>query len=270
MVLEDLRALEAATSPLAFRESSVYSNPAAKTNEIILSSISFMHQSWTNILLYCVVKVGIVWMCGDAMCVAQLRPAEEPSGIQKHGLPEILSQQLFRDRQIELLLRAAASWRDGGNSELMRESLLAIFAHPHDVFELNTESESATSLQSRARLLLMQSSPELQRNWVDANRVIAEQELAFAIRTGGLHEAAGVARRFPLTEAGIQAEVIEMTCELLKGETQKVVVQLRQLEETYSGTVLRAELQRQLRPLKSALSKLNTNDDGSPAALLSL
>ncbi|MEJ7592766.1 MAG: PQQ-binding-like beta-propeller repeat protein [Planctomycetaceae bacterium] len=214
-------------------------------------------------------KVGILWAFCDATCFAQQRPAAELSAIQKHGLPEVLSQHLFRDRQIELLLRSAESGRDRGNAELMRESLLLIFAHPHDVFELNSESQSVISLQSRARLLLLQSSRELQQTWVDANRVISEQELESAIRRGGRREAARVAREFPLTEAGLQAQVIDLTCELLKGDSRKVAVQVRQLDEMYSGTVLHAELQQQLRPLVAKLTGLNTSDEASHSARLS-
>ena len=228
-----------------------------------------MHQSWTNFLLQYVVKVGILWAFCDAICFAQQRPDAELPAMQKHGLPEVLSQQLFRDRQIELLLRSAESGRDRGNAELMRESLLPIFAHPYDVFELNSESQSAISLQTRARLLLMQSSRELQQAWVDANRVIAEQELESAIRRGGRLETARVASAFPLTAAGLQAQVIDLTCELLKGDSHQVAVQVRQLEEMYSGTVLHAELQQQLRPINEKLTGLNTSDEASHAALLS-
>ncbi|MBC7967840.1 MAG: hypothetical protein H7Z17_18165, partial [Fuerstia sp.] len=214
-------------------------------------------------------RIGILWTCCDATCFAQERPAAEPAAMQRHGLPEILSQKLYRDRQIELLLRSAESGRERGDAELMRESLLAIFSHPHDVFELDADSESATSLQNRALSLLMQSSPELQRSWVDANRVIAAQELESAIRRGGRHDAARVARAFPLTEAGIQAQVIDMSCELLKGDPRRVAMQVRQLEELYSGTVLQAEVQRQLRPLKERLTNLDIHDTASHSALLS-
>lgn len=236
-------------------------NLVAKTNDINPGTISFMRQSWTNLLLQCVVQIGILWTYCDATCFAQQRPVGEFPVLQKHGLPEVLSQQLFRDRQIELLLRSARTGRDRTDSERMRESLLPIFAHPHDLFEYNSELQSATSLQSRALSLLVQSSPELQRLWVEANRIIAEQELESAIRRGGRHEVARVAREFPLTEAGLRAQVIDMTCELLKGDSRKVAAQIRQLEVTYSGTVLQAELQRQLRPLKKKLTSLNTGDE---------
>jgi len=66
-----------------------------------------MHQSWTNSVLQCAVQIGILWMSGDAVCFAQDRPGDEFPAMQKHGLPEVLSQQLFRGRQIELLLRSA-------------------------------------------------------------------------------------------------------------------------------------------------------------------
>ena len=228
-----------------------------------------MHQPWTYLLLQCVLRVCILWTCCDAISFAQQRPAAEISAIPKHGLAEILSRQLFRDRQMELLLRSAESGRDRQNGELMRESLLPILAHPHDVFEFDSTSESAIGLQNRALLVLMHSSPEMQRTWVDANRLIARQELESAIRRGGRLDAARVSRAFPLTEAGLQSQVIDMTCELLKGDARKVASQVRQLEAMYSGTVLHAELQRQLRPLKKNLSNLNTNDEASHAALLS-
>ncbi len=228
-----------------------------------------MHQSWPNLLLLSVVRIGILWSSCDAFCFAQPRPVAEFPAMQKHGLPEVLSQQLFRDRQIELSLRSAEAALDDKNPGLMRESLLSIFSHPHDVFKYDSESPAACSLQDRALALLMRSSPELQRTWVDANRVIAAQELELALRRGGRHEVARVAREFPLTESGIQALVIEMTCELLKGDAQKVAAQVRQLETLYSGSVLQATLHLQLRPLKAKLANLNTTDDLSSAAMLS-
>ncbi len=256
-------------SPDALRECPVYLNRVAKTNDTILSTIAFMHQSRTYLLLQFVVRIGILWTCCDAICFAQQRPAADLSAMQKHGWPEVLSQKLYRDRQIELLLQSAESGRERVDAELMRESLLAIFSHPHDVFELDADSESATSLQNRALSLLMQSSPELQRSWVDANRVIAVQELESAIRRGGRHGAARVTREFPLTEAGIKAELIDMTCELLKGDPRRVAMQVRQLEELYSGTVLQAEVQRQLRPVKERLTNLNIDDTTSHSPQLS-
>ena len=147
-------------------------NQAAKTNDIILSTVSFMRQSRTNFLLQWVVRIGILWTNCHAICFAQQRPAAEFPATQKHGLQEVLSQQLFHDRQFELLLRSAESGRDRKNAELMRESLLPIFAHPHDVFELNSESGSEASLQNLALSLLTQSSPELQRSWVEAQQQI--------------------------------------------------------------------------------------------------
>ena len=225
-----------------------------------------MHQSWTNRVLQCAVQIGILGTYCDATCFAQQIPVAEFPAMQKHGLPEVLSQQLFRDRQIELLLRSAESGRDLPNAELMRESLLPIFAHPHDVFELDSESQSATSVQDRALSLLMQSSPEIQRTWIDANRITAEQALESAILRVGRHEAARVAREFPLTEGGIRAQVIDLTCELLKGNSRKVAVQVRQLEAMYADTVLQAELQRQLRGLKQKLTSLNTNDTNDAAS----
>jgi len=228
-----------------------------------------MPRTWTNLLLQWVVRIGILWTNCHATCFAQQPPVAEFPAMQKHGLQEVLSQQLFRDRQIELLLRSVESGRDRPNAERMRESLLPIFAHPHDVFEFDSRSQSSTSLRSRALSLLTQSSLELQRNWVDSNRVIAEQELESAIRRGGRHAAARVARAFPLTEAGIQAQVIDMTCELLKGDSSKVAAQVRQLEAMYSGTVLHVEIQRQLRPLKEKLTNLNTHVDASHAVRLS-
>ena len=261
--------LETATSPHALREYPVYLNRVAKTNDFILSTISFMHQSWTNLLLQCVVRIGILWTYCDATGLAQQRPASEFPAMQKHGLPEVLSRQLFRDRQIELLLRSVESGRDRPNAELMRDSLLPIFAHPHDVFEFDSESQSSTSVRNRALSWLTQSSLELQRTWVDSNRVIAEQELESAISRGGRHEAARVARAFPLTEAGLQAQVIDMTCELLKGDSSKVAAQVRQLEAMYSRTVLSAEVQRQLRPLKEKLTSLNADFNAPHAVLLS-
>ena len=125
--------------------------------------------------------------------------------------------------------------------------------------------------------MLLQSSPELQRAWVDANRVIAELELESAIRSSGHHEVANVARAFPLTEAGIRAEVIDMTCELLKGDSYRVAAKIQQMEEMYSGTVLHSELQRQSLPLKEMITKLaaehgnnRSTDESSRAALLSV
>ena len=258
-----------ATSPHALREYSVYLNRVAKTNDIILNALLFMPHSWTSLLLQSAVKIGILWTYSDATCFAQQRAVAEIPAMQKHGLQEVLTQQLFRDRQIELLLRSAESGRDRLDAELMRESLLPIFSHPHDVFEFDAESQSTTSLQNQALSLLIRSSPELQRKWVDAQRVIAEQELESAIRRGGRHAAARVAREFPLTEAGIQARVIDLTCELLKGDSRQIAAQVRQLETMYFGTVLQAELQRQLRPLKEKLTSLNAHDETSPDALLS-
>ena len=246
-------------------------------NAIILSASSFMCQPWTTLLLQLVVSMSVLWTSGAAVCFAQQRPAAELPAVEDHGLPEILSQQLFRDRQIELLLRSAESARDRRNAEGMPASLLTIFAHPHDVFEFDSESESASSLRNRALTVLLQSSPELQRAWVDANRVIAKQELESAIRSNGRQEVARVARTFPLTEAGLQAAVIDMTCELLKGDSHRVAAQIRQLEEMYSGTVLHSEPQRQLRPLKEMITKLDaersnnlSTDESSPAVQLSV
>lgn len=233
-----------------------------------------MHRSLINPHLRIILAVCGLWACsGAANCLGQQRPSMAPPA-KDHGLAEILSQQLFRDRQIELLLRSAEAARDKGDAGQMRESLLPIFAHSHDVFEFDSRVEAVSSLQDRAIKLLLQSSPQLQQAWNDGNQIIAQQELQAAIRDSGRLAVARVARQFPLTKVGIQAEVIDLTCKLLKGDAILIAEQIRRLENMYSNTVLQSELDRQLRTLKKLLgdSEFHRNDQDatSHAAQLSI
>jgi len=234
-----------------------------------------MHHSRTTITLPLVIFAVIRWTCANDCCIAQKPPAavgHDAERVQKqdHGLPEILSQQLFRDRQIEPLLRSAEAANDSRDLERFRECLLAIFSQPYDLFEFDVRNELASSLRRRALKLLLLSSPELQRAWIESNRVIADHELESAIRRGGRHAVAQVARRFPLTGAGIQAEVINLTCELLKGDRQTFDVRIQQLEEMYAGTVLDPELGTQLRSLKKIAATATPHDQFSNSTRLSI
>jgi outer membrane protein assembly factor BamB len=234
-----------------------------------------MLQSPSNLTLQRVIAFGILWACNNLFCVAQQPPAADAAVVKSaekhdHGLPEILSQHLVRDRQIELHLRSAESVRDIRDLERLRESLLPIFAAQHDLFEIDAGEQSARSVRARAMALLLRSSPELQRGWVESNRVISKQELETAIRRGGRQAVAQVAQQFPLTEAGLQAEVINMTCALLKGDAHGVDVRIRQLDELYTGTTLHSELQRQLRPLKELLTTAAGCQESADSARLSI
>ncbi|MEZ6032375.1 MAG: PQQ-binding-like beta-propeller repeat protein [Planctomycetaceae bacterium] len=190
--------------------------------------------------------------------MAQVPPVADAPGAavpeHKHGLPEILTQQLFRDRKVESLLRTAESVRDVRGAGRLRESLLAIFAWPHDVFEFDVRNKALSSLRSRALELLHGASGEIQAFWVTSNRVIAAQELESALQHGSRRDTASVAQRFPMTEAGLRAEVIDLTCEFLKGDVPRVVARVRELESNYTGTVLQTELKQQLGSLKLQLA----------------
>ena len=226
-----------------------------------------MPHLWKRFLLLILLNAWLL-LSHPAACLAQLRPNAEPEDSQKHGLREVLSQQLIRDRELESLLRSAESTRDRPDAELQRETLLRIFSFPYDVFELETDSATAISLRNHALSILRKSPPDAQRLWVQANQVIAEQELQAALRNGGRLATARVARHFPLTEPGIQAQVLDMSCELLKGDVRNVIREIHGLEEFYAGTVLSSELQRHLRPLHRMLADLQTQRQQHPTAFV--
>lgn len=85
--------------------------------------------------------------------MAQVPPAADAPAADladsKHGLPEILAQQLFRDRKVESLLRTAESVRDVRGAGRLRESLLEIFAWPHDVLAFDVRHNFPNGLRSR-------------------------------------------------------------------------------------------------------------------------
>ncbi len=225
-----------------------------------------MRYSWTRFLILILSSTSL-WLMGAATGLAQLQPLAESGPSDKHGQSEVLSQHLVRDRQIEALLRRAESIDDRRDAELRRESLLQIFGLPHDVFEIEPGSATAISVRNRALNLLLKSPPDVQRLWIDANKIIAGQELRAAIRDGGHREAARVARKFPLTEAGIQAQVLDMSCELLKGDVRKAAAQISYLEQAYAGTVLSPELTRLLRPLHAMIADLRQRQQQDPEAV---
>lgn len=225
-----------------------------------------MHKSLINLQLQCLFLICSWLACRTGTCSAQQRSETEPSDAHKHGQAEILSQQLIRDRQLELLFRSAETAQENGDAGSLRESLLAIFSHEFDVFEFNSDAEIANSVRSRAMTLLLQSSGQMQRAWLDGNNALAEQELETAIRNGDRLAVARVARKFPFTEAGLQAHVVRLASMLLKGDTSQVANQVRQLEETYAGTLLESQLERQLRALKEHVAELNRNRDASDDA----
>jgi len=224
-----------------------------------------MRYSWTKFFSL-ILPTALLWLTAATSCPAQLQPPTEPSPSDKHGQSEVLLQHLVRDRQIESLLRTAESVGDRRDAELRRESLLHIFGLPHDVFELEPNSATAISVRSRALNLLLKSPPDVQRLWIDANKIIAEQELQTAIRNGGRLEAARVARKFPLTAAGIQAQVLDMSCELLKGDVRKVAAQILYLEKAYAGTLLSDELARLLQPLREMIADRRQKQQQDPNA----
>lgn len=233
-----------------------------------------MRQLWTRYFFPLFAGLVLLWPYSDEYCVAQVQPAADGHGAavteSKHGLPEILAQQLFRDRDVQSLLRTAESVRDVRGAGRLRESLLAIFAWPHDVFEFDVRHNSSNSLRTRALDLLKGASRELQAFWVTSNRAIAMQELDAALRHGSRREAALVAQRFPLTEAGLRAEVIDLTCELLKGDVSRVAARVRELETSYDGTVLQAELHGRLSSLKSMLADFAAGSESLPSPRLSI
>ena len=218
--------------------------------------------------------IGGLLASRSGFCFGQQGQKTEPSDAHKHGPAEILSQQLIRDRQIELLLRSAEIAQKNGDAGRLGESLLGIFAHEFDVFEFNSDAELASSVRGRAMALLLRSSGQMQRAWLDGNNATAEQQLETAIRNGDRIAVARVAHEFPLTEAGLQAHVVRLTSVLLKGDTRQVASHVQQLEEMYSGTLLQNQLERQLRALKKQVAELEINrdpgDDASRVAALSI
>ena len=177
-----------------------------------------MHKSLINLQLQCLFLICSLLGSQSEICVGQLRAGTEPSDAHKHGQAEILSQQLIRDRQLELLFRSAETAQKNGDTGVLRESLLAIFAHDFDVFEFNSDAEVASSVRSRAMTLLLRSSAQMQRAWLDGNNTLAEQELESAIRESDRLAVTRVARKYPYTEAGMQANVVQLTNMLLKGD----------------------------------------------------
>lgn len=222
-----------------------------------------MHKSLINLQLQCLFLICSLLASRSGICVGQQRAGTEPSDAHKHGQAEILSQQLIRDRQLELLFRSAETAQKNGDVGVLRESLLGIFAHEFDVFEFNTDAEIARSVRSRAMTLLLRSSAQMQRAWLDGNNTLAEQELESAIRDSDRLAVARVARKYPFTESGLQANVVQLTSMFLKGDTNQVANQIRQLEETYAGTLLESQLERQLRALKKHVAELERNHDAS-------
>ena len=208
---------------------------------------------------------GLLASCSE-ICFAQQAQRAEPSDAHKHGQAEILSQQLIRDRQMELLFRSAESAQENGDAGRLRESLLGIFGHEFDVFEFNSDVALASSVRSRAMALLLRSSAQMQRAWIDGNNAMAGQQLETAIRNGDRFAIARVAREFPLTEPGIQADVVRLTSVLLKGDLRQVTDNVQQLEEMYAGTLLQNQVERQLRALKTQVAELELNRDASDDA----
>ncbi len=193
----------------------------------------------------------------------QQRQGIESSDSHKHGQGEVLSQQLIRDRQLEVMLQSAETAAANDDAGLLRESLQAIFAHEFDVFEFDSEAELTSSVRARAMSLLLRSSAQMQRAWLDGTEPVAEQQLVTAIRNGDRQAIFRVPRAFPFTEVGIKAHVIKLYSMLLKGDYRHVAGDIQYLEEMYAGTLLQNQLERQLRALKKHVAELNRNPDGS-------
>jgi len=233
-----------------------------------------MRKSLINLQVQCIFLICSLLAGRSENCFGQQPQRAKPSDTHKHGQAEILSQQLIRDRQMELLFRSAESAEISGNAGRLRESLLGIFAHEVDVFDFDSDAGLARSVRSRAMALLLRSSVQMQRAWLDGNNAIAGQQLETAIRNSDRLAVARVAREFPLTEAGLQAHVVRLTSVLLKGDLRQVADNVQQLEEMYSGTLLQNQLERQLRALKKQVAELelnhDTSDDISRVAVLSI
>ena len=131
-----------------------------------------------------VLAAAVTSLYHPADCFAQLRPQAESSNYGKHGLTEVLAEQLIRNRDTDALLRGADGYRAHPDSEIDREALLHIFALPHDSFQFDRESASGISLRNHALSILVESPKDVQQRWVKANEIFAEQELQSALRSG--------------------------------------------------------------------------------------
>ncbi len=195
------------------------------------------------------------FMSGEASGRAENDQASPRGNVesQKHGSPEILLEKLIRVRELEGLLKSVSVGKDGRLSALAAEFLQKIFARPYDVFQMDPATGISQSIRAKAFRILRESSPTVQRDWMQATAVLAESKLRDAMLMAERSRLDDVTREFPMTEQGIRAQILSMTRDFLQGSVKDIEVRLALMESEYSGTVLEKFLRQQSLSLKARL-----------------
>ncbi len=176
---------------------------------------------------------------------------------QEHGSFQHLEHDLFRQNDFQRLLgRAGDAIRDGQLSAAA-EILQTILSAEQDAFQLDADVKTVTSIRANAMSLLSESPEGMRTAWQHLVGRAADSELASAVHSGNRIAIRRVARKFPFTQAGINAIVLSLVEFRERGELDAA----RQYAAHWIGLYERHERwQAPVRKVQQTIGRLNSPD----------
>lgn len=216
----------------------------------------------------------------DAATAAATDADDGAAGPHLHGPVEFLQQSLVQSQEAARLVDAAKRQIDNGDLELAFQALLQVFAQPHDAFTPVFPGRPSVSTYHSAFELLRQADYRVRVAWNTATGPLAREALEQALDSGDTGRLQVVARRFPLTESGMQALAAQAVLAATLGQPELGQAVLAELESVYgpepavfpvSGTLQalkhRLRLERDADAPASTVRMAGTGQRKPPAAL---
>ena len=186
-------------------------------------------------------------------------PAELPAAASPHGSPELLQEHLVLSSDLSRRLETAKrSLQESGQPGADTADLLRrLLDEPADVFIADRSASTVSSLRFAVQDLLKTSPPRFREYWSEVFGQVAAETLGRAIQSGDRYEIRRVALRFPFTDSGVRAAMLDIIDLQDRGALAEAHLQTEALEHLYRGE---RRYQSQLNQLRTALSQLTARN----------
>lgn len=185
-------------------------------------------------------------ICKDSM-------ANDRSSRAVHGPEELLQESLVQSADESRLLNAAARLLNDGERAEAFQALREVFSRPHDSFTPVIPDRPVESTYTTALKLLLHSDQITRTAWNETVQPEAARALqnALAGKSGNLRE---VSRRFPLTEAGLNAMLARALLALSRGSQQQALEIFHEIQTVYGSTTLPFAATTKIQSLRKCLN----------------
>lgn len=191
-------------------------------------------------------------------------PAVNSAVVHPFGTPEVLQEKLLRVREREAFVQRLQATPIGDQDF---ETLLQLFAEPHDGFLYTAPDSPVLSFRSVLIEQLRKSPVQIQRAWDQMCSVLAASELRQAMENSRPREFENLAARYPLSEVSLQARLLAASEWILVDQSQAASRQLEILKQEFAGSFLEPELMSRQRLIAAWL--LQRTKQKSPALSIS-